>query len=78
MLITEFKSRGDEIHVLPLTFSEYVNGFNTSEHALWNEYTVFGEVLEGMDIVDQIQRVATDGNDRPEEDIIIKKVTILE
>lgn len=43
-----------------------------------NEYTVFGEVLEGMDIVDQIQRVATDGNDRPEEDIIIKKVTILE
>ena len=43
-VITEFKSRGDEIHVLPLTFSEYVNGFNTSEHALWNEYTVFGGI----------------------------------
>lgn len=43
-VITEFKSRGDEIHVLPLTFSEYVNGFNTSKHALWNEYTVFGGI----------------------------------
>ena len=27
-------------------------------------YTVFGEVLEGMDIVDKIQKVKTDRNDR--------------
>ncbi len=42
------------------------------------EYTVFGEVLEGMDIVDQIQQVKTDRSDRPLEDVIIKKVTIIE
>ena len=42
------------------------------------EYTVFGEVLEGMDVVDKIQRVKTDRNDRPEEDIVIKKVTVLD
>lgn len=42
------------------------------------EYTVFGEVLEGMDVVDKIQKVKTDRNDRPEEDVIIKKVTVLD
>ena len=40
-----------------------------------NGYTVFGEVLEGLDVVDKIQNVATnkDNNDRPLEDIIILK-----
>lgn len=41
------------------------------------EYTVFGEVLEGMDVVDKIQRVKTDRNDRPEEDVKIIKVEVL-
>ena len=42
------------------------------------EYTVFGEVVEGMDVVDKIQRVKTDRNDRPEENVVISKVTVLE
>lgn len=33
------------------------------------QYTVFGEVEEGLEIVGKIQEVATDGNDRPLEDI---------
>ena len=41
------------------------------------EYTVFGEVLEGLDIVEKIQKVKTDRSDRPEEDVVIKKVTVL-
>lgn len=40
-------------------------------------YTVFGEVLEGMDVVDRIQRVQRDANDRPLEDVRIVKATIL-
>ena len=40
-------------------------------------YTVFGEVLEGMDVVDRIQRVKRDENDRPLEDVRIIKATIL-
>lgn len=42
-----------------------------------NQYTVFGEVEEGLDIVDKIQQVKTDRNDRPEEDVKIIKVEVL-
>lgn len=40
------------------------------------QYTVFGEVTEGMDIVEKIQGVQTDKNDRPLEDIRILKATV--
>jgi len=40
------------------------------------QYTVFGEVIEGMDVVKQIQAVATDSNDRPLEDVVILKMTV--
>lgn len=33
------------------------------------EYTVFGEVVEGLDVIDRIAAVQTDGRDRPLEDI---------
>ena len=36
-------------------------------------YTVFGEVVSGLDVVDKIQNVATDPNDRPLEDVRIIK-----
>src|SRR5262245_13618459 len=39
-------------------------------------YTVFGEVLEGMDIVDKISQVKRDGRDNPLEPVVMKKVTI--
>jgi peptidyl-prolyl cis-trans isomerase B (cyclophilin B) len=37
-------------------------------------YTVFGEVTEGMDVLEAIQKVATDEYDRPLEDIRMLKV----
>lgn len=40
------------------------------------QYTVFGEVIEGLDIVEKIQAVETDKNDRPLEDIRILKATV--
>lgn len=36
------------------------------------EYTVFGEIIEGFDVIDKIQKVKTNKNDRPEEDIKMK------
>ena len=40
------------------------------------QYTVFGEVVEGMDVIEKIQGVETDKNDRPLEDIRILKATV--
>ena len=34
-------------------------------------YTVFGEVIEGLDVVENIQSTATDSHDRPQTDIVI-------
>ncbi len=42
-----------------------------------NQYTVFGEVEEGLDVVERIQDCSTDRNDRPNEDIRIESVEIL-
>ena len=59
---------------------EQVEAYTTVGGAphLDGEYTVFGEVLEGMDVVDKLQRVRTDRNDRPVADVVINKVTVLE
>ena len=37
-----------------------------------NAYTVFGEVIEGLDVIDKIAAVETDENDRPVKDIKMK------
>ena len=42
-----------------------------------NQYTVFGEVEEGLDVVERIQHCPTDRNDRPREDIKIENITLL-
>jgi len=41
------------------------------------EYTVFGEVVEGLEVIDKVAAVAIDANRRPLEDIRIIKVEIL-
>lgn len=39
-------------------------------------YTVFGEVIEGLEVVEKIQAVPTDENDRPLDDITIIRATV--
>ena len=40
-------------------------------------YTVFGEVVEGMEVVEKIQKVETDSHDRPIEDVKILSAKVL-
>lgn len=41
------------------------------------DYTVFGEVIEGMDVVDKIVKLKTDKNDRPRENVIVLKAEVV-
>ena len=41
------------------------------------QYTVFGEVVEGLDVVERIQHAATGRNDRPVEDVAMEHLTII-
>lgn len=38
------------------------------------QYTVFGEVIEGLDVLDKIAAVKTNSFDRPEKDVVIEKI----
>ncbi len=40
-VLTEFRGRGDEIHVLPLSFSEFYNAYEDKEYAL-EDYMLYG------------------------------------
>ncbi|MED7928694.1 peptidylprolyl isomerase [Nonomuraea sp. LP-02] len=40
------------------------------------KHTIFGEVIEGQDVVDAIAKTRTDARDRPIEDVILESVTI--
>jgi cyclophilin family peptidyl-prolyl cis-trans isomerase len=39
-------------------------------------HPVFGKVIEGMNVVDEISKVKADGNDKPLQDVLINKITI--
>ncbi|MDG5789936.1 peptidylprolyl isomerase [Evansella sp. AB-P1] len=40
-------------------------------------HTVFGHVIDGMDVVDAIAQVQTDGNNRPVEEVIIERIDVI-
>jgi len=47
-------------------------------NSLDTKHTVFGKVTSGMDVVQAIENVATEGPDRPVEDVVIESITITE
>ena len=42
------------------------------------KYALFGKVVKGLDVVEAMQQVKTDGRDRPLTDVVIESVTISE
>ncbi|MBO7067740.1 MAG: peptidylprolyl isomerase [Bacteroidaceae bacterium] len=62
------------IELTPQMMDDYVTRGGTPH--LDGQYTVFGEVIEGMDVVRGILALPTDANDRPLEDVIIKQMFV--
>ena len=42
------------------------------------QYSLFGKVVKGLEVVEAMQQVETDGRDRPKTDVVIQSVTITE
>lgn len=49
-----------------------------ADYDLPANYTIFGHVVSGMDVVDAINNVEVDEEDKPKEDVVMNKVTISE
>jgi len=41
-------------------------------------YTIFGEVISGMEVADSISKASTDSHGRPLDRVVIKKVSIVD
>lgn len=68
----EFEKHKDECKFTPEQREAYKTVGGTP--FLDNEYTVYGEVMDGMEVVDAIQNVKTNGQDRPLENVVIESV----
>jgi len=41
-IITEFRGRGDELHIAPLSFAEFMSVYSGNKYDGWNEYVLYG------------------------------------
>lgn len=62
--------------VLPPEVRKYYCEHGGTPH-LDGQYTVFGEIIEGLDVIERMHVVATDKNDRPLEDVRILRATVV-
>jgi len=68
----------DNPHKLASPYEFFIIQKHGGAHSLNGDYTIFGEVIKGMDVVDKIAAVETDDSDWPLQNIYIKKVEIIE
>lgn len=70
-LIKQYKSKGGSPHLEPGFSDQASGGVSTG-------YTILGQVIEGMDIVDKIAKVDVDNSSKPKTDVKILKVSMAE
>ena len=54
-IITEFRGRGDEVHMYPLTYSEFMSVYDGDKQEGWRDYVLFGGIplVPGFETADQ-------------------------
>lgn len=56
-IITEFRGRGDQIHLYPLSFAEFMQGRKTDRYQAWYEYTMYGGLPKILEMKDEEDKV---------------------
>ncbi len=56
----------------------YIVNNTAGAHSLDGDYTVFGETIDGLDVVTEIGNVATNASDKPLTDVVMTKVEVVE
>ncbi len=56
-IITEFRGRGDQIHIAPLSFAEFMSAYNGSKEDGWKEYINFGGLPKLFDFTTEEDKV---------------------
>ena len=57
-IITEFRGRGDEVHMYPLSFAEFMSVYPGSQQDGWNEYTLYGGLPLVLNIAAPEEKIA--------------------
>lgn len=73
---TEAEVKSNPVTMTPEMKAAYTSVGGTPH--LDNAYTVFGEVISGMEVIDRIEKVQTDSHDRPKEDVRIISMKVIE
>ena len=55
-IITEFRGRGDEIHIFPLSFSEFMTAFDGDKYEGYEEYSIYGGLPYTLSLETDIER----------------------
>ncbi|MFV0540616.1 MAG: peptidylprolyl isomerase [Aestuariibaculum sp.] len=67
----------DNPHKLASPYEFFIVQQQGGAHHLNGDYTIFGKVVQGMDVVDKIAAVETDGDEWPVKNVYIRKVEII-
>ncbi len=55
-VITEFRGRGDEIHIYPLSFSEYMSVFDGDRYEGYEQYSIYGGLPYTLSFDSDVER----------------------
>lgn len=55
-IITEFRGRGDEVRIHPLSFSEFYSAFNGTKEEAWEQYIIYGGLPRILSFKNEVEK----------------------